>query len=357
VDIVAADRRGLIRHLIKANHNGESTMRTRTSNGAERGLLAGTILGAVALVAAPAAADGPEPGGWGMRAELIEPNSEFALAHADGKLYVLGGYPASRETVTTVQIYDIANDSWELGPELPAPNNHGIAAAVDGVVYLIGGQTTASGQDSYVDTVYALDAEAGEWVEKARMPTARSAGVAMVQDGKIYVAGGRPPRGHDFAVYDPANDSWETLPDLPTQRNHIAGTVIDGKIHVVGGRLGGGFQSDKTTAHEVFDAEAGEWSIAAPMLRGRSGINGVLAEGCFHVWGGEQATGMFADHDYYNPTTDSWTRLADMPIPIHGVTGSAYEDGLIWVTGGGTEVGGSSGSLLNQVYAPDVTCD
>ena len=40
--------------------------------------------------------------------------------------------------------------------------------------------------------------------------------------GKIYVVGGRPPRGHDFAVYDPKADRWETLPDLPSQRNHIA---------------------------------------------------------------------------------------------------------------------------------------
>ncbi|MFN9895353.1 MAG: kelch-like protein, partial [Acidobacteriota bacterium] len=36
------------------------------------------------------------------------------------------------------------------------------------------------------------------------MPTARSGGAAAVLDGKIYVAGGRPPRGTDFAVYDPA---------------------------------------------------------------------------------------------------------------------------------------------------------
>jgi N-acetylneuraminic acid mutarotase len=313
------------------------------------------ILGAL-TISGTALAEDPRPGAWGLRAELIEPNSEFALAELDGRLYVLGGYPASRETVRTVQIYDIASDSWELGPPLPEPNNHGIAAAVDGVVYLIGGQTTASGQ-TYVDTVFALDPEVGEWEARARMPTARSAGTAIVHDGLIHVAGGRPPRGHDFAVYDPASDSWEVLPDLPTQRNHIIGAEIDGRIHVVGGRLGGGFRSDKTTAHEVFDPETRSWTVAAPMLRGRSGINGVMARGCFHVWGGEEAAGMFADHDYYDPTTDSWHRLADMPIPIHGVTGSAFVDGLIWITGGGIDTGGSSGSHHNQVYRPDVVCE
>ena len=38
------------------------------------------------------------------------------------------------------------------------------------------------------------------------MPTMRGGGVAAVVDGRIYVAGGRPPGGHDFAVYDPKAD-------------------------------------------------------------------------------------------------------------------------------------------------------
>lgn len=307
--------------------------------------------------ATPLTATAQEPGEWAHRAELLEPNSEFAVAELDGRLYILGGYPSSRETQTTVQIHDTASDSWELGPDLPVPNNHGMAAGVNGKVYLIGGQTSAAGGDSYVDTVYELDPAVGEWVAKASMPTRRSAGVAIVHDGLVYVAGGRPPRGHDFAVYDPTADSWRTLPDLPSQRNHIGGAAINGRIHVIGGRLEGGFRSDQTAAHEVFDPATGEWSVAAPMLRPRSGLNAVLADGCLHAWGGESGAGMFPDHDYYDPRSDSWTKLADMPLPVHGVTGSAFVDGLIHAPGGGTEVGGSSGSLHNQAYRPAVACE
>jgi N-acetylneuraminic acid mutarotase len=295
-------------------------------------------------------------GEWGLRASLIEPNSELALAELNGKLYLLGGYPATRQTARTVQVYDIASDAWELGPQLPLPNNHGMAASVNGKIYLIGGQTTAD-DPSYVDTVYELDPTAGEWVAKAPMPTARSAGVAVVHDGKIYVAGGRPPRGNDFAVYDPATDNWEVLPNLPTQRNHITGAAINGRIHVVGGRQGSGLSPIMTTAHEVFDPQTGTWTTAAPMLRTRSGMNGVMAQGCFHVWGGEGPAGMFPDHDYYDPRTDQWSRLGDMPIAVHGVYGSAFVDGLIWVAGGGTDIGGNHGSLHNQVYQPAVSCE
>ena len=295
-------------------------------------------------------------GEWGLRAGLLAANSEFALAESNGKIYVLGGYPSSRVTVRTVQIYDIASNRWQLGPQLPQPNNHGMAAAVNGKIYLIGGQLTAD-QEGYVDTVYELDPALGTWVAKAPMPTLRSGGVAVVHGGKIYVAGGRVPRGSDFAVYDPAADRWEALPDLPTQRNHITGAAINGRIHIVGGRLGNGLSPLKTDAHEVFDPQTRTWTSAAPMLSARSGINGVMAQGCFHVWGGEAPTGMTPQHEYYDPRTNRWASLPDMPIPIHGVVGSAFVDGLIWVTGGGTQIGGSFGSLHNQVYRPAVSCE
>ena len=310
----------------------------------------------LAIAAAiPAVAQQPTAGQWGMKAEMIEPNSEFTLTESDGKIYVLGGYPKGRVTVRTVQIYDTKTDTWRLGPPLPEPNNHGMAAAVDGVIYLIGGQTDPV--RAYVNTVYALDTRSPErWVEKARMPTSRSAAAPVVLDGKIYVAGGRPPRVHDFAVYDPKADRWETLPDLPTQRNHIIGAAINGRVYVAGGRLEGGFQSEKTTAFEVFDPKTRRWTVAAPMLKGRSGMNGVMAFGCFHVWGGEHATGMFPDHDVYDPRADKWVKLPDMPTPVHGVTGASFVDGLIWVTGGGISNGGNSGTRLNQTYRPAIRC-
>ena len=67
-----------------------------------------------------------------------------------------------------------------------------------------------------------------------RDATARSAGAAAVIGNLIYVAGGRPPRGQDFAVYNTVTDQWTTLPVLPTGRNHLAAAAIGGRIYVVG---------------------------------------------------------------------------------------------------------------------------
>jgi hypothetical protein len=100
------------------------------------------------------------------------------------------------------------------------------------------------------------------------------------------------------------------------------------------------------------------WSPGAPLLRPRGGLNGVAAFGCFYTWGGEGGTvGVFPDHDVYNPRTNMWTELADLPTPIHGVTGAAFVNGLIYMPGGGTMQGGSSGSTIFQVYRPAMICE
>ena len=331
---------------------GGATIITSASGFATRSL-------GVSLVAGPNTRDVvlTPTGEWELRAPLLTNNSELAVAEANGKLYLLGGYPPSRQTSRTVQVYDIASNSWSLGPQLPQPNNHGMAASVNGKIYLIGGQTSDVSELGHVNTVYELDPATGVWAARAPMPTARSSGVAVVHDGRIYVAGGRPPREKDFAVYDTATDSWETLPELPSQRNHMTGAAIDGRIHIAGGRIGHGLGIAKTAVHEVFDPQTRTWTTAAPMPSARSGMNGVMARGCFHVWGGESQEGMSPDHDYYDPRTNQWTSLPDMPLPVHGVNGAAFVDGLIRVAGGGTNVGGSFGSMYNQVFRPMVRCE
>jgi N-acetylneuraminic acid mutarotase len=198
------------------------------------------------------------------------------------------------------------------------------------------------------------------------MPTARGAGAGAVIGDKIYVVGGRPPANNAFEVYDIGDDEWTELPDLPQafpQRNHLAAAAIAGRVYVAGGRhSGGSFSDPMTDSLDVFDPATGEWSQAAPMLRPRGGVNGVAAFGCLHVWGGEGAnTGepnnVFPDHDVYDPIADEWTALPDLPTPIHGVTGAAFVSGIIYMPGGGTQQGGSSGSTVFQVYRPEMRCE
>jgi N-acetylneuraminic acid mutarotase len=316
-------------------------------------------LGVIYLSALPLAAQTNPTPQWGTRAPLLEANSEMAVAQVGDDIYVVGGYPSTRISASTVQVYDAGSDSWQLAAPYPTPINHASAVELDGMLYVIGGQTTA-GRGSYTSAVHAFDPKTKSWIQRAPMPTARSSMALAVIDGKLYVAGGRPPRGHDFAVYDPKTDKWTVLPDLPTARNHMAAASIGGKLYVAGGRFVGGFRSEITAALEVYDPATNQWASKQPMPQPRSGHNGLAVNGCFHTFGGEHPSagpsGVFPDHVVYDPSADRWTRLPDLPIPVHGVTGLALVNGWIHLPGGGLRMGGSSGATQHQVYRPDMRC-
>ena len=148
--------------------------------------------------------------------------------------------------------------------------------------------------------------------------------------------------------------------DLPTARNHLVVAAMRGKVYVVGGRFEAGAAGPMTDMVEVYDPSTQKWSPAAPMPARRGGINGGVAAGCLHVLGGEgnrdAANGMFPWHDVYNPISDKWSREADMPIPVHGVTGLPFVDGVLFYAGGAKGQGGAGRSDLLQTHKPAFNC-
>lgn len=306
----------------------------------------------------------PSPGAYGMRANMLEANSEMAVAALEGRVYVLGGYPSSRVTQSTLQIYDIAENSWRKGKPCPVAVHHPVLVGVGGKLYSLGGQMDGPVLDT--NRVFAYDPATDDWQEKQAMPTARGGGAGAAIGNKIYVVAGRPPAGNAFEVYDVGGNTWASLPRLPTSlahRNHLAAVAIGGKVYVAGGRYdGGGFASPITDSLDIFDPANNRWSKGKPMLRPRGGVSGVVAHGCFHVMGGEatltgEPNDVFPDHDVYDPRTDTWKALPRLPVPFHGVTGGAFSSGLIYMPGGGTRSGGTSGSIMHQVFRPDMRCD
>lgn len=304
----------------------------------------------------------PEFDGWSMGAAMPLPRSEHAVAELNGKIWVLGGYPPGRLPSNLVQIYDPATSRWSLGPTLPQPIHHTVVKAVGGKLYMIGGEIdgASSGRpEVFVADVWMHDPAVGGWVRRAPMPTARSSGGAAVVDGRIYVAGGRPPGGSAFEVYDPATDTWEKLPDLPTQRNHLAMGAINGKVLVAGGRTTLNAFS-RVDAVEIYDPATRRWTEGAPLPAPRGGITGAVHAGCMFVFGGEgepgHVLGLTPTTYAYDPRANRWTRLPDLPIAIHGLKGSAVIDGRIFLPGGGITLGGNSGTNAMQLYRPTMSC-
>ncbi|HEX8622308.1 MAG TPA: kelch repeat-containing protein [Allosphingosinicella sp.] len=306
----------------------------------------------------------PEVDGWTVATAMPLARAENAVAELNGRIWVLGGWPPGRMTSNLVQIYDPATGRWSLGPSLPRPLHHTHAVAVGGKLYVIGGEVDGAlsgrpGTD--VADTWVHDPAVGGWVARAPMPTARSAGGEAVLDGKIYVAGGRAPGGSAFEMYDPATDTWEKLPDLPTQRNHLAMAALNGKIIVAGGRTGPGFTARRLDVVEIYDPKTRRWTRGAPLPAPRAGIMGAAVGGCMFVFGGEgeqgHVLGLTPNTYGYDPRANRWTMLPNLPIPVHGLKGSAVVGGRIFLPGGGLTLGGDSPTNAMQVYRPAMRCE
>ena len=306
----------------------------------------------------------PEFEGWSMGAAMPLPRSEHAVAELNGKIWVLGGYPPGRLPSNLVQVYDPATGRWSLGPSLPVPIHHTTVKAVGGKLYMLGGEIdgASSGKpERFVADVWVHDPAVGGWAKRASMPTPRGGGGSAVIDGKIYVAGGRPPGGSAFEVYDPATDKWEKLPDLPSQRNHLAMVAINGKIYVAGGRTGPGATAPRLDVLEIYDPKTKTWTKGAPLPAKRGGITGAVTAGCMFVFGGEgeptHVLGLTPNTYAYDPRSDKWTTLPNLPIAVHGLKGTAVIEGRIFLPGGGITLGGNSGTNAMQVYRPTMKCE
>jgi hypothetical protein len=75
-----------------------------------------------------------------------------------------------------------------------------------------------------------------------------------------------------------------------------------------------------------------------------------VAQGCLHTFGGKHSGGVFPEHLLYNPYSDMWTRLADVPISVHGMVGMTVDaDGWLHLIGGATEPAIGGMSRVHQV--------
>jgi N-acetylneuraminic acid mutarotase len=208
----------------------------------------------------------PAADSWKALAPMPTKRGSPVAVSAGDKIYVIGGavpgpgqpavHPARPHTsVSTVEEYDPATNTWRARTGMPTPRNHMVAGAINGKVYVASGRVGAafiSGGSSNVGVVEAYDPASDSWSQGlARMPNARSAGAGGVWNGKLYVTGGEYQDPgmmatlRSFEAYDPATNTWQSLPPMPVSRHGLAGAVVGNTIHMVSGDV----QSAGTGVH------------------------------------------------------------------------------------------------------------
>ena len=201
----------------------------------------------------------PATDSWKPLPPLPGKRGSAIAAEVGGKIYVIGGATTMEgakepfftafgpaRVLGTNDVYDPATNKWESRNAMSVPRNHAFSGVVNGKIYVIGGRTGHGFILSATNTnvVEEYDPVSNMWsIPKERMPTARSGGASGTDGRRIYVAGGEVTTtalvGAYRAVeaYDPATNSWTSLPSMPMPRHGVAGAVIGARFHLVSGMI------------------------------------------------------------------------------------------------------------------------
>ncbi|MEM9664623.1 MAG: kelch repeat-containing protein [Bacteroidota bacterium] len=305
---------------------------------------------------------------WEVRANIPYRVQEVYPTLHQGRIYLAGGLspdvdPATQGISDQVYIYHPDVDQWSPGPSLPEPRHHPYLVSTGSELFSIGGFIAANGgRWSASKDILRLDEATGTWVKVAELLIPQSETVAAYIGGQIYLASGRTPIGTENAdwnhqgdvdhlqVFDPGTLTVSFGQAASVRRNSAAGAVIDGQLYVVGGRVVDG---GNVTANEVFDPVTGQWSTRAPMPQAQGGLAAAALEGRLYVFGGEffdrEGGGVYRESWVYDPATDAWSPIAEMPVPRHGL-GAVTVGNEVFVIAGATEAGGSGTTSRVSVY-------
>ncbi|GAB4093030.1 malectin domain-containing carbohydrate-binding protein [Flaviaesturariibacter terrae] len=274
------------------------------------------------------------------------PREENAYVQAGDKFYLLGGRGSK-----PVQEYNPSTKVWTDKASQPLELHHFQALTFGGLVYVVGAFTGAYPHETPVPNLYIYNPASNRWHTGATIPQARRRGAAgaVLYNNKIYLVGGITD-GHWagwvkwFDEYDPATNTWRTLPDAPRERDHIQVVVVNGKLYVAGGR-----RSSASTGQDVeltipqvdvFDFAAGTWSTlpaGSNIPTQRAGASNVVLGNEVIVIGGESGSQVAAhvQTEALDVTTGTWRRLADLQQGRHGTQAIASNGGIYTAAGPG----------------------
>ena len=161
-----------------------------------------------------------------------------------------------------------------------------------------------------------------------------------------------------------AAGDWDLITQLPTERNNFTTAVVDNKVYLIGGTLekdvGGPYG---ITTVEVYNPQTDAWQRVADMPTPRTSAKAAVVNGIIYVFGGYSSKDRLILNwklpivvEAYDPKTDTWTQKQDMPVSrINfrlGVVG-----GKVYLFGGTTGFGDGHEERMDRVDIYDPATD
>jgi len=195
----------------------------------------------------------PSTGQWIMidsNATIVK-RHEACMVMVGRKAYIAGG----RET-QDLDIYDPVTRTWSKGAPAPKLLHHMQCVAAQGKLWIMAAWTGYYPREENAEHAYMYDPATNSWTTLPALPIDRRRGSAAVMvspdETMIYVSHGNSG-GHEdnsdnvdaqslpyLDVYNITSQTWTALSSsAPNPRDHTGGFMKDGKLYIAGGRNGG----------------------------------------------------------------------------------------------------------------------
>ncbi|MBL7472115.1 Kelch repeat-containing protein [Robertkochia sediminum] len=297
---------------------------------------------------------------WAEKTASAIERLESQTALIGGRLYTFAGFTHSLEISAQTEILDLETGTWTYGAPMPVAVTHMGAAVVDGKVWIVGG-FEGDHPGVAIDAVQIYDPQTDTWSAGPALPSPRASGAVVYLDGALYYFGGlEADRQTDVAELlvldvDQQSQGWQQMADMPVARNHLGGVVYGGRIYAVGGQTGHDGARDDLAVVHAYDPGTDRWEQLADLPEDRSHFEpGIFTLGDKILVAGGRSDAEYADDVLiYNLQNDTWEVLCELPAPLLAPVSRVYKEQLYVVNGGDEGVC----CPLSNVWVADLIVD
>ncbi|CAL8081792.1 unnamed protein product [Calicophoron daubneyi] len=227
----------------------------------------------------------------------------FGAAYVRGQVFLIGGRP--KESLNTVDVFDVDRCEWMIGPELKTGRGwHGVAATED-IIFAVGG---SSSTDTKLASGEFLDMRTGVWDELPALSKPRMSSGAYASDDNLFIVGGI--RENSVDVFDLRAWKWRSLPPLKSHHEAPSVSFYGENLFVFGGAGGSGTLS----CTEMYNTSQNTWQAMQHMPQARAFSASATYKHYAVIIGGRNETQGFSDVQVYDMKNNSWS-VMDNVLP------------------------------------------
>jgi N-acetylneuraminic acid mutarotase len=281
---------------------------------------------------------------WSATAASPKASAESTGGAIGNKIYAFGGYINNVWVGTTGgYAYDTTTNTWQSVASVPRPITHA-ASAVDGRTLILAGGYTANGkggQTFAINNVWRYDPARNSWSSLPSLPAARGSGAMTVVGRALHFMGGvdvnRKEKGDHWTLdLDNVGGGWHTATPFPHPRTHFAAVTVGSSIYCIGGLWGIDEKSTELGDVYRFDTVTKTWSTKASMPVPTSHLTSSTFQYQGRIWvlGGETKFGVHSKNVFvYDPKANVWTRGTSLPAPRFSAVAAPINGSFTIVTG------------------------